>query len=386
MSDADRVQVTIAKETTFGVAATGAYESMRITAESLAANAGYVQSNELDSSRQITGFLRNDFGAGGNLEFEFSFGGGATSAFNLILLGLMFQTAWSSPVTNSGTFSATAATRTFSGTDVAAGLIVGQWVKVAGFSAAVDGYYKVATVASDDAFTVVQAVAADVTGTGDESVVMGSQLVNGTTFSSYTIQKQFQDLTDDWEAFTGMAVEQLDLRVNVDGIVTGTVGWIGKGSTSQTSNLGSSINAAPLFEVMNAIDNVVGMFEDGSSISLTNFNIQANNNLRGRKRIGELGPFSMGAGKYNITGSIEGYYEGPSRISKFLNDTPTSIAIVFRDSAGNAYVFDLPQVKFSSGTRNTTGTNTDVKEPLNFTAYRDPSELVTLRVVRFPAA
>ena len=178
MSNADRVQVSIAKETTFGVAATGIYQALRVTAESLAASAGYVQSNELDAGRQITGFLRNDFGAGGNLEFELSHGGGATSAFNSILLGLLFQNAFSSPATiltaGAVPVTFTAATRTLSagGAGFSDVPVVGQWIEIKG-SVSNDGFYKIATVLSAT-FTVVQPLIQEVA-TTNVGIVMGAQ-------------------------------------------------------------------------------------------------------------------------------------------------------------------------------------------------------------------
>ena len=54
------------------------------------------------------------------------------------------------------------------------------------------------------------------------------------------------------------------------------------------------------------------------------------------------------------------------------------------DDASNAYVFEFPRVKFTSGQRNAGGTEQDVFADLQFTAYRETTEDVTIRIVRFP--
>lgn len=385
MSNADQVAVAMIKETTFGTAPSGSYLRMRITSESLAQTSSYIASNELREDRQITDQIRSEVGAGGTIDFELSYGGSG-SAFDALLQYLMFSAAWSTEEENTGTFSSVSATKTFSGTGISAGFVVGQWVRARGFSAAVDGYYKIATIPDANSFTVVQTVAADVTGGGDEVVTMGSQLVNGTTLSTVAIEREFTDNTNDFAIHEGYGVQQFSLQTQANGIITGQFQFMGKTERSATASPGSGYTAAPTNEVMNAIDHVALILRNGASVDLSTISLQANNNLRGRTRIGEEGPFSLGAGKFNVTGSLEGYYDGPGRIDDFLDDTAGDAAIVFQDSAGtvgNAYIFDVPQMKLTSGTRNAQGTNQDVMDPVNFAAYMDPTEGITLRIVRF---
>lgn len=72
-------------------------------------------------------------------------------------------------------------------------------------------------------------------------------------------------------------------------------------------------------------------------------------------------------------------------MDKYLAFTSSSVALRFQDTAGNVMVFDMPKIKYTSGKRVAGGINQDVLAEMGFTAFRDPTEGITFRIVRFPA-
>jgi hypothetical protein len=120
-------------------------------------------------------------------------------------------------------------------------------------------------------------------------------------------------------------------------------------------------------------------------MNVTQLDLSIANNLRQRLVVGELGAVSMGAGQFTVTGTLQAYYESKTLFNKFLNQTATQLAFILQDAAGNAYIIDMPAVKYSDGTRNPTGKNTDIIANLPFTAYKS-SFGHTLKICRMPAA
>ena len=60
-------------------------------------------------------------------------------------------------------------------------------------------------------------------------------------------------------------------------------------------------------------------------------------------------------------------------------------SILVGDDDGNLYVLEVPQIKYTNATRFGGGINTDVLAELSFMSYRDPSETITVRMVRWDA-
>lgn len=383
---ADRLQASYKVESTYGVSPSGNYQKTRIKSDNLKQDTGTTRSTELRSDRQVADFVRNNLTASGSWGFEFSY----KAIDDLIFQAGMASGAWSSPVTVSGvnlaitasTGTITRATGSFSGD----GLVVGQWIKVTGFSnAANNDVFKLATVGTTTLTVVNKAAMVDESTGSGRTVVMGEQIVNGTTLRSFTLERQYTDLSNIFATFPGSVVDKGSLSVNTDGVIIGSVDFMGQKENALTASPGSGYDAAQTNTVMNAVDNVLAVFENGLSVELTSFNFSYNNNCRPRRRIAALGAQSIGYGKFEVSGSVEGYFVDTTQIAKYLAFTATSLAISFKDDAGNRVVIEFPKVRFSTGPRGAEGENTDVMQKLDFTAMRLASEDCTMRVVRWDA-
>jgi len=156
--------------------------------------------------------------------------------------------------------------------------------------------------------------------------------------------------------------------------------------SSETASGGAGYDAANSNEIMNSIDHVVGVYENEVAVNVLDFNMSLVNNLRERLKVANLGPFDFGTGQVQVSGTFTAYYESKTLYDKYLNFDSTSLAKVFQDTAGNGYVIDLPSVKITDGARHAgAGMGDDFKVPCNWQAFRDATEDITIRIVRFAA-
>lgn len=383
MSDSNRIVYAYRKETTYGTGdGSGNAKTGRFLSDSLSPGVGYIQSQELRSDRQIADVIRNDINAGGAWPFEWSYG-----SFDDLLVGAFLSSGFSSVVTISGTVYSCAASgnkiHRSSGDFTASSLAVGQWIRVNGFTTNGTSFYVKITLIETADLTVSGKTLVNEAAGATIEIEQGAQIVNGTTFQSFALERQYADLGSVYSQFLGMVVDGFDLAVAPDQIVTGSFGFIGKKEQSNTSSL-YTIDAAGTNAVMNGIDHVGAFFENYTALTdLTAFNIALANNHRLRKVIGTLGASSVGTGTVGLTGGFRAYFSSAALFNKLLADTATAFAMRFVDAAGNAIVIDMPQVKFTSGQRVGGGINTDVFADMQYQAYRDPTEGITIRLQKW---
>jgi len=383
MSDANRVSLAYVVESTFGVTPSGppTLKDVRYTGESLAQNTQNVLSNEIRSDRQNVDVIRTSISAAGDINFELSYG-----AFDDWFAALLFSAGWSTPITigpltTLSTTSPSTITRS-SGSFTADGLLVGQWIEVTGFAtAANNGYFKLATVGTTT-LTIAQATLTTEAVGASVTIIQGAQVVNGTTFATYAIEKKFTDLSNEFAMYNGMGIQSMSLNTQADQIITGAFSFMGKKETSAAATAGTGTNtAAATGIVMNGVDHASG-FENNVSVGLVSLSINIANNLRNRLQIGTLGPISIGAGSIDVTGTLQMYFTTQALMNKYLANTASKVALVFNDGT-SAYVIEFPQIKFTAGKRSAGAKNTDIIADMALTGYRNPTENVTVRIARF---
>ena len=384
MSDANATLLRYRKETTFGTAASGQYQVLRTTGDNLVPGVQYTQSQEIRSDGQVGDFVLTDVNANGPINIEMSYG-----TFDDFILAALRDDAWSSTVTVTATdISAAASDNSFNSAGSGFGsLAVNQWVKTTGFSnAANNGVFKILTKTSSK-ITVAGGTLVNESSGSSFTILQGAATENGTTKTSFSIEREYTDVSSTFEQFLGMSLNTLSLEVAAGQIMTGSLGFIGKKGQSGTSTLAASDASATTVDVLNAITNITSIWEGGygsaSALSAISLGINITNNIRARKNLGDLGASSVGYGQIGVTGTLRAYFESATMFNKYLNGTATSLAFVLTDSAGSKYVIDIPQVKFTSGSRAPGGINQDIEMNLEWGAYRDPTEGKTIRVVRF---
>ena len=391
MGDADRVGLAFKEETVFGTVPAGnpAIDDLRFTGETLAQETTSVESAEIRDDRQISDVIRTSIQAGGDVNFEMSY-----DAYDEFLAAALQSAAWSSAVTvgPAATISATAPDQIDDSGSGMGSITAGSWIRISGFTTTGlvnNTFFKVLTAAAG-ALTTYQQTVATKAASDSVTIVQGAQITNDTTITTYSIEKTYTDLSNEFAVYSGMAIETFTLEMALESIITGTFGFMGKTEVSAAATYGSGTNnAAPTNDVMNVVDDILDIQLDYADHSATQFTIELTNNLRNRLELGELGAVSQGAGKCKVTGTLQAYFEDSTNIDKYLGDTPVSLTVILQDGGGtdygNTYIIDLPQCKFTSGPRSATGENTDVIEDLAYTAYMDATTLKTIRIVKFAA-
>jgi hypothetical protein len=404
MSDANRTNVIYDRESTYGVAPTGSgiYTALRKTSFNFRQDTPTTASAEIRADRQIADLIRNGLGVTGEFGFEASFG-----AFDQFYESALF----SGDFPGESLDIAVGTSVTFESASTAAGSYpritrqAGDWnsdVSVGSIlrirsanNSANDGFVKVVSLVST---TVIEVKWMDFTDDATDTaaiVDVADEITNGTTLASYAFEAEYQDNTNDFAVWTGCVLDALSLNIAAEAIITGTTGWVGKQEASATSSKDSGTPiAAATNEVWNAIDNVAAIVEGGfgqssgalgAAIDATEVSFSIANNIAPRPQIATLGPVSQRAGQFQVTGGFRGYYESTDQIDDYLSFASTALAFRTIDAAGNITVYDLPKVKFVSGSRAIPGVNEDVFADLTFEAVRDPGEDITMRIATFSA-
>jgi hypothetical protein len=383
MSDANQVRVSYAKESTYGTAPTGSYQIVRQTGETLRMDTGTTNSAEIRSDRQIADVVRNSFVGAGDLNIEFPYG-----AHDDLLEYVLQSAVWTTEDDNleaANTVSVDGANvYTIDAGAWSTTPTVGDWLEIRGFATAINNGYKKVTAADGTTITT-DGAATTIEGTVTSTIDQLGHIKNGTTFSSLSWEKNFLDLSNKYMLVTGFSPNTFNLTVATGSIITGSFGFVGQGVSTPTSDTGSGYVAAGTNSVNNAIDHIESILVDGVAYSATQLSVSLTNNLRTREQIATLGPISLGSGTIGATGTLQAYFTDETEIDKYHAGTTGEVAFVVEDTAGNGYIIDMPQIRYTSGQVVASGINTDTLVDIGFTAYLDSTTSQTIRISRFTA-
>jgi len=378
MSDSNRIDLAYIEETTWGTTPSGSLTGVRLTGEGLKQETQTTESEEIREDREIADIIRTSINAAGPINFELSYG-----MLDDLIAGAMLSTWNTSVDTVSSVTDIDAASTDNSYNATSSDLSVfgvGEWIEVRGFTEAANNGYKKVVSAAAGKLVVEQSLTDESSGDSITIKEMES-IVNGTTLRSFTLQRDYNDLSSEFARYVGCMIDQFSLNVETDSIITGSMNIMGKNEESASSTLGS-VTAAPSNQVMNAIDHVPTIEEATSAIEIINFGFQFNNNLRTRPVVGQLGSNELGKGGISVTGTLRAYFQDSALFDKYLNFNETSLALVTEDASGNAYVWDIPAIKFTDGSRVAGGRNQDVVADLSFGVKRDAADGNMIKIAR----
>lgn len=393
MSDADRVRLSYAEETTFAdeAFAPSALIDLRFTAESLKQATDVARSAEIRDDRQTSDVVRVGVRAEGDINFEFS-----DSTFDdLIVAVLQASDTWgSAPSDITGTtFSLTAATDTLSDSGSGMGaLAVGDLVMFNGFTGAMGTRWNkklgILTSAAAGAVVILGHDYSADKSAGDTVTLRRAVLIeNGTNQRTFAFEKKFTDLTNVFHRFWGCGIEKMVLNFDASQITTGAFTILGKKQTIGSATIGSSYTTAPTGRVSAAVDGFHGFIlaknkagETALAIPIMSGQLTVMNNLRARLICGELGAESLGSGKCQVSGNANLYFKDSALLASFLAFDDFQMAFAISAPGGDYYCFHCPAVKITDLPTNATGENTDIMAQITFEAKRDATTGKTLRI------
>lgn len=355
MSENNRVRLAYVMESNWGVTPASAFQTLRHTDQSLKHNIDTIVSSEIRSDRAQADTIQSNKYASGGFNFELS-----ATTFDDFLLAALSQSAWTNATT----------TQWASGAKTLGQLCI---------PTSANGYYYECTTAGTGSSqptwpTEFGATVADGTATWTCRGPV-NRVINGITPRSMSIEKALTD-KNVFFLYSGMRINTLSLNIAAGQPLTGSVDMMGKipaTSVQGTTFTTSGLTAATTTEVMNAIGNVGTLYENGSALSgiyIREITFQINNNNRTLPAIGYDSAIQISLGTFEVTGSINVYFENTALYTKFLNATATSLA--FQVSKGaNKYVFKFPRIKFESDQDSGGGLNTDLMEQIQWRALYD---------------
>ena len=390
MSNADEVALRYDEETLFGVTDSGPAPKMknyRFTGESLGQDTATVLSEEISGDRQVVDVLRTDINAVGDINWELSYGNND----DFFVAALMADSTWSAEVvvddgvagtvtTSAGNLLTKSATWDITPT-------VGEYVRIAGFvNAENNGIFRV-EAATTTTLTVAPNVLSVETTVSNIVIRQLGKAVNGKTLKSYSIEKEFTDLSGIFEVNRGMVIGGMAMTIAAKQLITGSFSYMGKGQTSPspTATVGDgSPTAAPTNAIMNAVDHVSMFMENKVSAAIMAVNLTYVNGLRPRAEVANLGPTAIALGTAQLSGNIEMYLKDSALIDKYLAMTETSLGWSILQ-AGNGYAIDLPAIKFTNARRLAEGRNGDVIVRLDYSGKKQTTLANTLRLHKVAA-
>jgi len=205
-------------------------------------------------------------------------------------------------------------------------------------------------------------------------------LNTGTTVGSFTLEDGALDITQ-YRAFTGCMVNTMQMSIAPNQMTTATFGIIGKNMTQSTSPLDATLTAASNNEPFDSFSGAIS--EGGSTIAYVNsIDFTLNNNLNPTFALGSVTTPQVEFGMSSLEGTMTVFYQDAALITKFLNETESSLSIVLDDRvAGLNYTLLMPRIKIN-------GAAVPVASPASrlltipFVALRDSSTGTQLRITR----
>jgi len=319
--------------------------------------------------------------AQGEINFELRF-----ADFEAILEVALFNTFSVASKTGAGTSNNIAFAANGGGVQVITGqsgdwnsFVVGAWVRVKSAAQSLNnGVFKITAKTST---TLTVANAAGVVEANSTAVVTMKTMRNGTTKQSLLIEKQHQDLTNNYTTWRGMRVAGLSLKMETEQIVTGTVRFMGKLGVLGTATVSGSLTNPSANDSMTASLNVGSIVEGGAALStaIKSISMELNNNVRALAAVGNVSAIGINAGSIALTGRVEAYFEDQVLLTKVYNHTSSSLEFRLTDPQGNVFVFTLAQLNWSGNPTNP-GIDQDAMLPLDYSCERQPTDNYMLQV------
>lgn len=210
-------------------------------------------------------------------------------------------------------------------------------------------------------------------------------LENASDMISFAFEKDFADIGVLY-ALLGCRVGGLSLNFPLADRITGALNVMGKGAAFESGSASIGVGTpgtATSNEMMVTLESL-DIEEGGVGVAAaTGFSFATENGLRNQRVLGATDLAGIGLGTFRVTGTLDAYFEDTRYVDKLIADSESDFEITTQDSDGNAYVWTFPRFKFTglSGANNP-GRNQDVPQTLQWTAYRDPSTGITMRIER----
>lgn len=175
--------------------------------------------------------------------------------------------------------------------------------------------------------------------------------------------------------FLGMVANAWNLSITAGQIVTGSFGMMGKfGGRGTAAIAGATYASQTASRVLNAANHFASLTIGGVSPSprIRALTLAATNNIRRQAEVGNLDAAGMAPGRFELTGTMEAYFESGALFQSFLDHEDLSLSFVIGTDAGSRYEVTIPTIVLTGDPgSNATSNDEDVMLNLSFTAVLD---------------
>lgn len=371
MSSSNLVRVTLIEETVYGETPAGNFKTMRFTSEGLSGTPDTTESQQIRTDRMSSGQIVVGLTVGGETSHELA----KEEVLDLLIASAM-NSDWATTGLVSEDMDINNTAKTLdrgAGDFIAEGLKVGDLLTLGGFVNT--GNNTQVMVTKLVSATQIEYVGPD--GMGDEIGVGTSYKLNdkieiGISQKSFSMQKEFTDLTDKAIVYKGMIVSTMALSASYGNIVTCNFGFSGNyyapvDVANEFITDGRTIDAPATTNSLNgSIDMPFLITSDGAVVGEAQFCIQSleinlNNNLTPQTCIGEAAPKSYNLGTALPEVTMSAYLDNQNfgYLKKKLTQESVSVGFLVRNSGGYYAVF-MPAVQLSFDDPSSAGQNQDV--------------------------
>ena len=183
---------------------------------------------------------------------------------------------------------------------------------------------------------------------------------------SFSIEKGFTDINQ-YFMLKGCKVNSLQMTVEPDGLVTGSIDVIGKSIDNSQTSFSTEFEEV-VHSAYAGLDAVI--LEGGQAAQYTSFNFTLANNANSNNVIGSKYIASLNAGKAEATGELSVMFEDVVMYTKWASETQTDIKLKF--TKGEDYVeIVFPKVKFNGNALPPIDSAEGILQTLNFRGLLD---------------
>lgn len=219
------------------------------------------------------------------------------------------------------------------------------------------------------------------------STFTANSLKNGIAQTKFfTFEKTFElGATDAYHRFAGVESSELSLKIEAGKIITGSFGLSGFSGTAATTVIaGATYAAAPSEALLNATTDFAALTTTGlaSTPRIMSMDVSFTNNLREQRAVGSFGLVGLGAGRFEVTGSLRAYFEDNALFNAYIAGTSFTLSFTLGSITAKKYTVSLPVVKIANSKIVAGGNNADVMADIEFRALFDATSAATCTITR----
>lgn len=390
LSSTNRVQVAYVQESSWGVVpVTGNGKYLRLQSETLDFSLTKQSDKEIRSDRQVVSSTTVNATMQGDIKVHMQY-----AEYDPLLLALLQTTDSASMFGVNGvgaSFTSTITTTTLTasapttGVSAFTNLQPGQWFRFNLTGDVNDGKYfrNSVTVPATSTVITFDTNTPGVAGGGATSTISAYRMTNGTTPTSFTLERAVTDASPElFFSYQGAQPSKFVCTFTSGALTDATFSFMGKNliTPTNTSNLPGTAAASQTYQVQNAVKGVGFVWENGVPLTgsyIKKLDMTIDNQLRVQDAISNLGAVGLGTGTLKISGTFDLYLANASIYTKYLTDTFTSLSVSTKDSSGNGYVITFPKINITKATTNATGQNADMMLTCSYDVLADITNSVT---------